>query len=112
MLRKSAAEVLREGILQGLLRKGITMKCTYGKAVQWKDGEADLTGVLVLDADDGWLITQYGGVTKESDVDFDERVLVAHGCTRELEFVGFGNLSDYPSEAIEEPNCGGSGSRG
>ncbi len=76
------------------------MKCTYGKAVQWKDGEADLTGVLVRGVN-GEYVTEIGSVmsTPHQSV----LVQVAHGCTRELEFVEFGKLSDYPSEAIEEP---------
>ena len=74
------------------------MKVSYGRAIQWKDGEADLTGVLVLA--DGEYITLNG---RQEVPDFDDLVQVAHGCTRELEFVEFGKLSDYPSENIEEP---------
>jgi hypothetical protein len=68
------------------------MKCTYGKAVQWKDGNADLTGVLVLDA--GFKVRHWGDTSL---------VLVAHGCTRELEFVDVDKLSNYPTSPIEQP---------
>ena len=72
----------------------IGMKCKYGKAVQWLDGDAHQTGVLVLDADGG-MIPLPGRVPT--------LVLVAHSFTRELEFVEWARLSDYPSEPIPEP---------
>lgn len=76
------------------------MKVTYGRAIQWKDGEADLTGVLVMTAEGDYITLGDGQtcVALES-----ESVLVAHGCTRELEFVQFSKISDYPSSPIPEP---------
>lgn len=70
-------------------------KCQYGRAVQWKEGDAWQTGVLVLDAD-GNCITWDNGWDGNPSVGAE--VLVA--LTRELVFVPWGELSDYPQSPI------------
>jgi hypothetical protein len=69
------------------------MKIKYGKPVQWRDGEAHLTGVLVLDEHNDCIGHQ----------DDPNMVLVAHSFTRELEFVAWHKLSPYPAEPIPQP---------
>jgi hypothetical protein len=76
------------------------MKTKYGKAVQWRDGEAELTGVLVLV---GEQYVSAFGLRFEDQLDKYSRILVAHSYTRELEFIEFGKLSDYPASPIPEP---------
>ena len=75
------------------------MKCKYGKAIQWRDGDSLLTGVLVLTADGQYVTADFGVIPDGKH----ERVLVAHSHTRELEFVPWDSLSPYPSEPIPTP---------
>lgn len=75
------------------------MKCKYGKAIQWRDGDALLTGVLVLTKGNQYVTADYGVIPDGKH----ERVLVAHSHTRDLEFVAWDSLSDYQSEPIPTP---------
>lgn len=79
------------------------MICKFGEAVQWRDGDAELTGVPVLAQDENHLryITYDGG--GEIKPAWNQLVLVAHSYTRELEFVEFSKLSKYPASPIPNP---------
>jgi hypothetical protein len=82
------------------------MKCSYGRAVQWKDGDAELTGVLVMF---GVVLITKHGIQMAGCVLESVPVLVAHSYTRELEFIEYGRLSPYPASPISEPiNTGAS----
>jgi hypothetical protein len=79
------------------------MKCSYGRAVQWKDGDAELTGVIVQPVGGLWVSEMRGVLIDTPKPSRNEMVLVAHSYTRELEFVEFGKLSDYPASPIPQP---------
>lgn len=73
------------------------MRVAYSKQVyQWPGG----VGLIVLA--EGQVITN-DGVRFADECSFGTLVLVAHSHTRELEFVGYGFLKDYPSEPIPQP---------
>lgn len=82
------------------------MKLTYSKqAYQWPGG----VGLLVIEAPSdgrnhtGTLVITEAGLSYTIDVKPDERVLLAHSHTRDLEFVRYGELKPYPAELIPQP---------
>lgn len=82
------------------------MKLELSKdAWQWPGG----VGVMVIEAPSegrnhtGTLVITDSGPLYLIDVDADDRVLMAHSHTRELEFVRYGDLTPYPSSPIESP---------
>ena len=82
------------------------MKLEYGtQAYQWPGG----VGVLVIEAPSegrnhtGTLAVTSSGLWYMIDIQPNEKILVAHSHTRELEFVRWGDLKPYPSEPIPNP---------
>lgn len=73
------------------------MKCELGPAVQWTDGDAIHVGKIVL--------ANGQHIIGRDDKGMNGSVLVAHACTRELEFVSYAALKPYPESPIEEPSA-------
>lgn len=77
------------------------MKCQLSEqAYQWKNDDGSY-GVGKLVQTDACTSICTFGMTESLYPDY--RVLIASSYTRELEFIEFGKLSQYPASPIEQP---------